>query len=179
MRWFEGRSKLSSSPAIILISFLIVSGCAVNDHGFVDVVHYESASAQIVSLETCGVLVITNELDRGITLGCTRKAYIYPKVGVESGQISDQMLIESLQTIASVKPSAGQIDLGALGAPLGFLSSGFGLLIDLNTQRSGMTIGHRKRWVIRLPNDFSGVIFASSKLSNVAESKIFIYEAIK
>ena len=170
--------ELSSSPAIILMSFLTVSGCAVNDHGIVDVIHYESESAQIVSLKSCGVLVITNELDRGITLGCTRKAYIYPKFGAESGQISDQMLIEVLQTIARVKPSAGQIDLRALGAPLGFLSSGSGLLIDLNAQRSGITIGHRKRWVIRLPNDFSGVIYASSNISNVAESKMFIYQGI-
>lgn len=76
-------SPRATSVIVACASGAALTGCSVDDRGFVDVRTYESQSARVVELNAWGLSVSTQALDRGLTLGRSRRLYVYPKGSTE------------------------------------------------------------------------------------------------
>jgi hypothetical protein len=164
---------------IFLLAFIGAAGCAINDKGLVDVESYESETARAVQLRAWGFIVSTTPVDRGFTIGFSKKAYVFQKRDIvveRSHDIKSQFLdVWQAGGLALSKTNPPEC-LGNLGIPVAIVSEQIGVSFDMNSQRAGVTIGLKQEQAIRLPSDHEGILFLNYDTINPWKSQIYLHE---
>lgn len=183
----------ASCAASMSVSMMTSGGCAINDTGpFVSVRHFENDTTHVVELEMWGVHLITNELDAGLTIGHSKKIYLYQKRDASAMNFEDPLtLLTSLHEVSRLhETTAGTADAGP-GAPVSvaeldrndrlvaFASNCAGVMLHADAHRAGVTIGMNSHAALQLPLDFDGVVLIDFDSSRVADGRYLIKERIK
>jgi len=74
-------NTMKKRTALGLVTFFsaLLSGCSINGLGMVDVQHYENETLHAVEIDAWGGHLSTIQEDAGMTLGHTKRIYLYPK----------------------------------------------------------------------------------------------------
>ena len=125
-----------------------------------------------IALESLGDFVSTSPVDRGLTIGFARKAYIFPKQDNIHGfpenykfQFLDMWKKERLGLKKANHPGS----LSDLGMPIAVVSTQIGVALDFSSQRTGVMVGFKLENAIRIPSDHEGVLFLSYGLHRLKE----------
>jgi hypothetical protein len=136
---------------------VLSAGCAVNDLGLVRVRHYENDSAFVVALQSWGVQLLTIPGNAGLTLGYSRRTFVFRR----DGAAATVPLAALLDTGAGeTRPAACDPcpTLASLGRPIFLASKIVGVSLDTNADRVGVALGLRYRTILTLPADGSDAV---------------------
>ena len=169
------------SGAMLLLLVIGTVGCAINDKGLVTVESYECETAMALHLRAWGIFVSTSPVDRGLTIGFARKAYIFPKQDNIHGfpenykfQFLDMWKKERLGLKKANHPGS----LSDLGMPIAVVSTQIGVALDFSSQRTGVMVGFKLENAIRIPSDHEGVLFLSTDFIDLRKTQVFLRESI-
>lgn len=159
-----------------LLFLLCIAGCAVNGSGLVKVKHYENDTAYVVSWEAWGGHFVTDSMDAGLTLGYSKRTYIYPKPssrqrGNEESWVGPLLLtgheVAEVDREREMRPST-VTDIVAMASKV------VGASLALNRTRVGLSFGVQAREMIWLSRDFDGIVFLKHNLKNEGETKVYV-----
>ncbi|TXL16622.1 hypothetical protein BMR04_09030 [Methylococcaceae bacterium HT3] len=78
----------------VILLFNLITGCAVNNFGIVNVKHFENKTVHMVNLKSYGCFLSTHEADAGLTFGFTERWYFYPKdKQIEEVSLSSMLIL--------------------------------------------------------------------------------------
>jgi len=63
----------------LITSVFIVSGCAINNFGLVKVQYFENETVHMISKESWGAYLSSNNADAGLIFGHMKRTLLYPK----------------------------------------------------------------------------------------------------
>lgn len=133
-----------------------LTGCAIDDKGFVAVKHFENKTVHMVKLKSLGFFISTKKADAGLSIGFTERSYFYPK----DSEFSQFDLNHILNTIEDdqfePKPELEAVD--NLLIPFAWINHTNGLSINSNADKVGLSLGINKGYRIQLPQNFNGVL---------------------
>ncbi len=161
-----------------LLLGLSVVGCAINDRGLVRVRHWEAPGGRVVQLDGWGVHLTTLAADRGITLGRSSRTYFCPTAEtLQSGSVDAGDLLSRIadSTVKPVDPGSAPA-LSELESPVAVISRSTGLVVDVNSFRTGLSLGVRTFGGVILPQDFEGLVWLHYRSEHPEESSIFVQE---
>ncbi len=159
---------------IALIAYLF-AGCAVNDRGLVSTRLYENDTAYVLRLEAWGGHLITNAADAGLTIGRSRRLYVYPKERPAGAPLPLPPVFPSetdthLREVQAIEAGGGR---GALSDPVALVTEDAGLTLHLNRLRTGILFGVRSGRGLLIPRDFNGVFLFRYDSENSNETKVY------
>ena len=168
--------------SLFFFLFLAIAGCAVNDVGLVTVDRYENDTARMARLKTLGLHLITNSVDGGLTIGASNRVYIYPKHNQSNAYMEE--IKRFLTKISNgeqlqMKNADSFPPFSELGTPISVVSERFGISLDFNSHRIGISIGWRLNHAIRLPIDFQGDFFLKFDPEDLARTQIHTSENVQ
>lgn len=162
----------------VLLGFIVlVSGCALNDKGFVKVRRWENDAAYLVCWEAWGGHLVTNAVDAGLTIGRSKRLYIFPKPqGLYRDPASGQIVIplEAGHGLIPVEEPQSSPELQARDEPVALVANTTGLTVSLNRLGFGIAFGVQTRGIIRLPHDFDGTLRLRYNSENVDNTQIHL-----
>ena len=139
----------------VVLAVLLNGGCAVNDLGLVRVRRFQNESAYVVSLESWGAHLLTAAGDAGLTIGWTRRVYVFPRAESDVAVPLDVLTDED-----KLKPTPCEScpPIWTLGDPVFHAGTTVGATIDTNRRRMGSSLGYSQRAAIELPADGTTVM---------------------
>jgi hypothetical protein len=152
------RQRLTATASLLICCAGLLHGCAVNDIGLVRARHYENDSTLMIDLQAWGAHLLTIPGDAGLTLGYSRRKYLFRRDG-GAATVRFSTVVEH--------PSAGVMhaaacdpcpSLGSLGEPFFSAKQVTGLTLDTNANRVGLNLGVRQTAILVLPADGSEVV---------------------
>ncbi len=160
----------------LLLLSLYIAGCAVNGRGFVKARYYENATAYVVSWEVWGGHLVTNSMDAGLTLGYSKRTYIYPKLfSRQTGSEKSWDIPSILTGLEVVEVDSERVtglswktDMVALASKV------VGASLALNRIGVGLSLGVQGHEMIWLPRNFDGIVLLKHTLGNDGETKIYV-----
>ncbi len=132
------------------MTLAVLSGCAVNQFGWVEVRHFEAATVRRVELETTGIFISTQDVDAGITLGATERHYFYPKKAEHQHALSIQQI---MQSTTFTETDDIQEAVGGDSEAFAWYVANKGLTLNINAQHSGLSLGRINRYRLRQINN--------------------------
>ncbi|MGQ0445678.1 MAG: hypothetical protein ACT4O2_11285 [Beijerinckiaceae bacterium] len=162
-------------PGVIALTVYLCTGCAVNDRGLVTTRLYENDTAYVLRLEAWGGHLITNTVDAGLTIGRSRRLYVYPKPRPAGIQLAVPPVFPSetdtrLREVPAIKDGAA---LGASSDPVALVTEDAGLALRLNRLRTGVLLGARSASALLVPRDFNGVLLFKYNSENSNETNVY------
>lgn len=145
------RGRLHAVAALLVTS---CTGCSINGLGLASVDRFETDTAHVVVVKAWGGHLSTQSIDRGWTLGWSRRVYLHPKTASRSRT-------PGRPGPAGNDPGARLRASGASGDVLpaiGTVVDVAGLSLDANSLRTGMHLGLRSSAALRLPLGFEGTV---------------------
>ncbi len=158
---------------MIALTLYLCTGCAVNDRGLVTTRLYENDTAYVLRLEAWGGHLITNTVDAGLTIGRSRRLYVYPKPAGAQLAVPPAFPSETdtrLREVPGIKAGAA---LGASSDPVALVTEDAGLALHLNRLRTGVLLGARSASALLLPRDFNGVLLFKYDSENSNETNVY------
>lgn len=130
---------------MLALSLRLGAGCAVNDRGLVTTRLYENDTAYVLRLEAWGGHLITNVVDAGLTIGRSRRLYVYPKQRSAGAALPVPPVFpsETDTRLREVRGTEARAGLGALSDPVALVTEDAGLALHLNRLRTGALLGAR------------------------------------
>ena len=119
---------------------------------------------------------MTNSMDAGLTLGYSKRTYIYPKLpsrqrgSEESWDIARILMGHEVTEVDQeqvMRPSL-VTDMVALASKV------VGASLALNRTRVGLSLGMQVREMIWLSRDFDGMVLLKYNLENDGETEIYV-----
>lgn len=159
MRRIHGEVGRGGWTGMLLSALACVAGCAVNDWGVVRVVHSENATARVVGLQAWGAHVRVGVPDAGLTLGISRRTYVFARRDAPNAAVPLASLPEADARRVGPVPDGDVTRLVDLGTPLATIEESTGITLDVGRRRTGVSIGMRTRAAIELPPDESLILF--------------------
>ncbi len=140
----------------LTITVFLLSGCAIDNFGLVKIQHFENESVHMVSKESWGTYLSTNNADAGIMFGHMRRILLYPK-NPGSSELRLDNLSTTVQQDQFTETTTDNLDAFDNRSPIAWITNNQGLIFNTNQLRLGITLGWESRDAIRLPRDFEGV----------------------
>jgi hypothetical protein len=140
----------------LTVSILFAEGCAVDDIGFVKVMHFENETMYMVSKESWGVYLSTENVDAGLMFGHMDRTFLYPKTR-KLKELELNNLLSNLEQDQFIETTDDKLVKPNSEGPVAWITNNQGLMFHANQLKFGLTIGLESRDVIRLPNDFKGL----------------------
>jgi hypothetical protein len=135
--------------------FLLSSGCAVNDVGFVSVHNFENESCYLHTINSWGGYLSTRASDASWTFGYTRRIMLTPK------REPKKLNIDNISQMTAYFDLNHDIDINDddLGSrsPYAWIEETYGLILHFNQHKIGITGGAEIRNIVFLPMDFNGI----------------------
>lgn len=155
--------KVSATKTVSAVFFLntvlltnLITGCAINDAGFVKVKHFENKTVHMVNLKAYGCFLSTNEADAGLTIGFIERQYFYPKNKQFEEIDLSNMLLQAKGDRLLVQEK-GLVSNDFSDKAIAWLTKTEGLSINTNSHRMGISLGLVKSQAIKLSREFDGV----------------------
>ncbi len=170
-------SSIPGGAGLIALS-ISCAGCAVNDHGLVSTRLYENDTAYVLHLEAWGGHLITNTVDGGLTIGRSRRWYVYPKARRAGSALRGAPVLpgDGRARLREVRGSAAPAGPGASRDPVALVTVDTGLALHLNRLRTGLLLGARAASTLLLPRDFDGVFLFRYASENTHDTKVYYLE---
>ncbi len=169
------RTRVPAGAGMIALTLCLCAGCAVNDRGLVTTRLYENDTAYVLRLEAWGGHLITNTVDAGLTIGRSRRLYVYPKPRPAGAQFAVPPVFpsEADTRLREVRGTEARAGLAALSDPVALISEDAGLALHLNRLRTGVLLGARSASALLLPRDFNGVLLFKYDSENSNETNVY------
>jgi hypothetical protein len=147
----------------VLSAVLVLTGCAIDDRGFVDGRWFANDTAWVVTLKTWGVHVTTNRFDASLTIGRSQRTYGFarnPAGDRENDRCTDplDLLTSGCAPLLEVTDPRAHPKLDDLGDPLLIVRRDLGVIVRCTSHDTGVTIGLRAHAAIHLPVERDGVL---------------------
>ncbi len=154
----------------MLGSLLIsLSGCAINDKGFVSIRYFENKSTYRISYESWGGYLSTRSADGGLTLGHAERILIYPKHANQPEISVDELLQEAMAADLEHEIEFGNLDIED-AQPYAWIEKNQGIVFHVNSMKTGISAGVETRSVMRLPVDFDGIFVFRYRTDGTVEA---------
>lgn len=140
----------------LTINVFLLSGCAIDNFGLVKVQHFENETVHMISKESWGAYLSTNNADAGLMFGHMKRILIYPK-NPSSSELHPDNLLTTVQQDQFIETENDNLDAFNTRSPIAWIANNQGLIFNANQLRIGMTLGLESRDAIRLPRDFEGL----------------------
>jgi hypothetical protein len=139
----------------LVVALSSAPGCAVNDVGAVQVRWREGETARAVSLEAWGAHLVLGGGDSSLTLGRSRRTYVFPRTGASlaPSTFADLRSGAALHPV-TCDPCPGLWDAGV---PIVRMTRTEGLALDFNGCRVGVALGARAREMLRIDGETNGM----------------------
>jgi hypothetical protein len=152
------RTRFPGGAGMIALTLCLCAGCAVNDRGLVTTHLYENDTAYVLRLEAWGGHLITNTVDAGLTIGRSRRLYVYPKPRPAGALLAVPPVFPSeTDTRLREVGTEARAGLPVLRDPVALVTEDAGLALHLNRLRTGVLLGARSARALLVPRDFNGV----------------------
>ena len=142
--------------AFLTINVFLLSGCAIDNYGLVNVRHFENETVHMISKESWGAYLSTNNADAGLVFGHMKKILLYPK-NSSSSELGLDNLLTTAQQDQFIEKENDKLDVFNTRYPIAWITNNQGLIFNANQLKLGITLGLESRDAIRLPRDFEGV----------------------
>ncbi len=138
-----------------MLALLVSStACAIDTHGLARVSMLENATTRVLRVEAWGAHWITHPADAGLTLGHSRREYIYAREPAAVGEVGFACTPLTPAPVTAAPPERDDellfVDVRTEG-----------LALDANQTRVGVSLGLRRRTALRIPAE-SDLVFAMS-----------------
>ena len=140
----------------LTIYVFLSSGCAIDNFGLVKVQHFENETVHMISKESWGAYLSTNNTDAGLMFGHMKRILLYPK-NPSSSELRLDNLLTIVQQDQFIATENDNLDAFNTRSPIAWITNNQGLIFNTNQFRLGITLGLESRDAIRLPRDFEGV----------------------
>lgn len=140
----------------LTMNFFLLSGCAIDHFGLVKVQHFENETVHIISKESWGAYLSTNNADAGLMFGHMKRMLLYPK-NTSSSELPLDNLLTSVQEDQFIETKNDNLDGFNTQSPIAWITNNQGLIFNTNQLRIGITLGLESREAIRLPSEFEGI----------------------
>lgn len=157
----------------LTISVFLLSGCAIDNFGLVKVQHFENETVHMISKESWGTYLSTNNADAGLMFGHMKRILFYPKHLSSSEFHLDNLLITT-QRDQFIETENDNLDAFDTRSPIAWITNNQGLIFNTNQLRIGITLGLDSRDAIRLPVDFEGLFVF--KYSSNGKVQAYFYQ---
>jgi hypothetical protein len=160
-----------------VVALLLLAGCAINGHGLVTTRLYESGTAYMLDLEAWGGHLITNLPDAGLTLGHSKRLYIYPKPNPMTEHLSGggaMPLDVADARLHETQDPHTQRNMSASENPVALVTETDGLALQMNQVRTGILLGKMSSKAVLLPQDFNGIILFKYDSENINNTRIYV-----
>jgi hypothetical protein len=159
---------------MIALTLCLCAGCAVNDRGLVTTRLYENDTAYVLRLEAWGGHLITNVVDAGLTIGRSRRLYVYPKPRPAGPPLAAPPVFPSnTDTRLREVETEARAGLPVLGDPVALVTEDAGLALHLNRLRTGIMLGARSARALLVPRDFNGVFLFQYDSENRNKTDVY------
>jgi hypothetical protein len=142
---------MSSSWLLALVA-LWSSACAIDTFGLARVTRAQNDSARMVRVEAWGLHLVTNREDAGLTIGRSRREYVYAR---EDAATPGDWLPWACAPLAAA--TAGAMPTRTDTLLLADVTT-IGLALDANANRLGLSLGMRRRTALRVARDVDLVL---------------------
>ncbi len=168
-------TRVPGRTGTIVLLFCLCAGCAVNDRGLVSTRLYENDTAYVLKLEAWGGHLITNAADAGLTIGRSRRLYVYPKARPTGARLAvwPAYPSETDTRLREVHGTEIRARRGAWSDPVGLVTEDSGLALHLNRLRTGLLLGARSASALLIPRDFIGVFLFRYDSNNTNETHVY------
>ena len=169
--WRQSVTPIACIPFRALLSLSAMAtacgGCAVNQHGLVQVQTANVPGGESIRLRSLGLHLVTWKADAGLTMGWSDRTYVFRSEPPLPG------------SSASRGESAERSNLDGNDAddPVVILDRRVGVAVDINARRVGLTLGVRRSASLRLPANFEGTTLLLYDSRHPEEMQIRIKEA--
>ncbi|MGH8525556.1 MAG: hypothetical protein ACREXY_15545 [Gammaproteobacteria bacterium] len=169
------RTRVPGGAGMFALILCLCTGCAVNDRGLVTTRLYENDTAYVLRLKAWGGHLITNTVDAGVTIGRSRRLYVYPKPRPTGAQLTVPPVFPSGADthLREVRGTEARARLGALSDPVALVTEDAGLALHLNRLRTGVLLGARSASALLVPRDFNGVFLFKYDSENSNETNVY------
>ncbi|SET50788.1 hypothetical protein SAMN05216326_13155 [Nitrosomonas marina] len=137
-----------------LLFLLLISACAINNHGFVKSRYFENDNSFLVTQESWGGFISTQFTDRGLVLGYTKRMKIYPKLE-RKNILSIKKFLQQINDNNFVEISKDEISFEKK-KPYAWIEKNQGIVVHANSLKTGLSAGIESRSILRIPPDFDG-----------------------
>ena len=138
------------------IYIFILSGCAIDNFGFIKVQHFENETVNMISKESWGVYLSTNNADAGLMFGHMKRMLLYPKKP-GSSELPLNNILTTVQEDQFIETKNDNQDSFNTRSPIAWINNNQGLIFNTNQFLLGITLGLESREAIRLPSEFEGI----------------------
>lgn len=138
---------------------MLITGCAINDHGFTRLRYFENETSYMTTQKTWGGFISTHHSDRGLVLGHTERIKVYPKL-TKNMQLPIDQFLQRVESSDFVEMSTGEIDLKDQ-QPFAWIEKSQGLMFHANPMKMGFSAGIESRNILRIPLNFNGTFIIS------------------
>ena len=154
-----------------------VCGCAVNEHGLVNVKRWDTPTATITTLSAIGAHLSTHSEDFGLTIGWVERTYAAPKPSGEGAARDFTATLDDVElewhrakpmTVADAPKSDPRAHPILVAIRRG------GLALDANPQRVGVMLGLQQRAALIIPADGSTIVLLRLNLHKPEETTLMI-----
>lgn len=161
----------------------MLSACALNEYGLVKVSRFENASSQAIELKSCGLHLITAHVESSLTIGCSKRIYVYSKkldkdVVDVTGE-SDFLVENSSQMLSPVERYLEQQTLADFGEARLFSSDIKGIYFGRNPIGLRFIVGHNALNTLSVPSDGDRLFFIKFNPSDIEGSEVLFKEFAK
>lgn len=142
----------------LLLAYLLlilITGCAVNDMGFIKLRYFENETTYLKSQRAWGGYLSTRHINRGFVLGRTERIMVYPKFRKGARLRVEELLIQ-VDGDDFIEMNAKDIDLKNK-EPFAWIEKNQGVMFHANPLKMGFSIGVESRHMLRLPPEFDGI----------------------
>lgn len=144
-----------------LCTMALVSGCSINDMGFVRVRHFENETARAIQLDAWGAHLTIGTKDSGLTFGHVSRTYVFAREGATLVEVP-RAALEALRESSELRSTDDAPGLLGSGDPVVTLGGREGIGIDFGSSRVGLSIGARRHGVVDLPQGDETVLYFRS-----------------
>ena len=118
--------------------------------------------------------MITNPVDAGLTIGRSKRLYVYPKQRPVGAPLPVPPVFpsETDTHLREVRGTEARAGLGAL-SPVALVTEDAGLALHLNRLRTGVLLGARSASALLVPRDFNGVFLFKYDSENSNETNVY------
>jgi hypothetical protein len=169
------RLRILDRDRILALTLCLCTGCAVNQHGLTNARLYENDTAYVLKLDAWGGHLITNSADAGLTIGHSKRLYVYPKPRRDGAPHAEAPVFPRTPDTHLRKVPATEVRarLDTLSCPVALVTEDIGLVLQLNRLRTGFLLGDRSTSALLLPREFDGVFLFRYDSENSNETRVF------
>ncbi|WP_150113182.1 hypothetical protein [Methylobacter tundripaludum] len=156
----------------LTIYVFLLSGCAIDNFGLVKVQHFENETVHMISKESWGAYLSTNNADAGLMFGHMKRILLYPK-NLSPSELRLDNLLTTVQQDQFIETENDNLDAFITRSPIAWITNNQGLIFNTNQFRLGITLGLESHDAIRLPRDFEGVFVFKYSLNGKVQAYFY------